>query len=82
MKLKNKHDEDDGWIFERNSDTGEIKKRKPGDYGNEQIVNPSVNAVPNIDNIDYEAAALNLNGQEWIDFINSLTNEQKIKLSR
>ena len=44
-----------------------------------ELVNPEVNAVPNI---DYEAAALNLKGQEWVDFINSLTNEQKIKLSQ
>ena len=79
MKLKNKHDKDDGWIFERNPDTGEIKKRKPGDYGNEQIVNPSVNSVPNI---DYEAAALNLRGTKWMDFVDSLTDEQKVKLSR
>lgn len=80
MKLQNKHDKDDRWIYERNPDTGEIKKRRPGDYGNEQIVNPAVNAVPNI-GIDYEEAALNLNGQEWVNFINTLTNEQKIKLS-
>jgi len=32
--------------------------------------------------INYEEAALNLKGQEWIDFINSLTEEQKIKLSQ
>jgi hypothetical protein len=76
MKLQNKHDRDDGWIFERNPDTNVVRKRKPGDYGNEQIVNPTVEAI------DYETAALNLNGTKWIDFINSLTNEQKIKLSR
>jgi hypothetical protein len=68
------------YIYERNPDTGEIFRRKFGDYDSpRELVNPEVNAVPNI---DYEAAALNLNGTEWIDFINSLTNEQKVKLSR
>ena len=80
MKLQNKHDTDDRWIYERNPDTGEIFRRKFGDYDSpRECINPEVNAVPNI---DYEAAALNLNGQEWVDFINSLTNEQKIKLSQ
>ena len=34
------------WIFERNPDTGEVRKRESGDYGNEQMVNPAVNSVP------------------------------------
>jgi hypothetical protein len=68
------------YIYERNPDTGEIFRRKYGDFDSpRELVNPEVNAVPNI---DYEAAALNLKGQEWVDFINSLTNEQKIKLSQ
>ena len=79
MKLQNKHDIDDRWIYERNPDTGEIFRRKPMDYDNKELVNPEINSVPTI---DYESAALNLNGQEWVDFINSLTNEQKIQLSR
>ena len=79
MQLQNKHDTDDRWIFERNPDTGEIFRRKPMDYDNRELVNPEINSVPTI---DYESAALNLNGQEWVDFINSLTNEQKIQLSR
>ena len=80
MKLQNKHDTDDRWIFERNPDTGEIFKRKYGDYDSpRELVNPEINSVPTI---DYESAALNLNGQEWVDFVNSLTNEQKIQLSR
>jgi len=79
MKLQNKHDKDDRWVYERNSDTGQVQKRRPNDYGNEQLVNPEINSVPTV---DYEAAALNLNGIEWIDFINSLTKEQKIKLSQ
>ena len=28
-------------IYERNPDTGEIRSRKPGDYGNERIEYPS-----------------------------------------
>ena len=68
------------YIFERNPDTGEIFRRKYGDYDSpRELVNPEINSVPTI---DYESAALNLKGQEWVDFINSLTNEQKIKLSR
>ena len=68
------------YIYERNPDTGEIFRRRYGDYDSpREIVNPAVNAIPNV---DYETAALNLSGQEWIDFINSLTNEQKIQLSR
>jgi len=68
------------YIYERNPNTGEIFRRKYGDFDSpRELVNPEVNAVPNI---DYEAAALNLKGQEWVDFINSLTNEQKIKLSQ
>jgi hypothetical protein len=61
-------------IFEQNPDTKVIRSRTPGDYGNEQIVTQ--------EEINYEAAALNLNGQEWIDFINTLTNEQRVKLSQ
>ena len=80
MQLQNKHDKDDRWIFERNPDTGELFRRKYGDYDSpRELVNPEINSVPTI---DYEAAALNLKGQEWNDFIDSLTNEQKIQLSR
>jgi hypothetical protein len=86
MKLQNKHDRDDRWIYERNPDTGEVKKRKPNDYGNEQMVNPAINSVPLInDGVcegEYIRHALNMSGQEWIDFIDSLTQEQKIQLSR
>ena len=86
MKLQNKHDKDDRWIYERNPDTTEVRKRKSGDYGNEQMVNPAVNAVPNVDDGvcegEYIRAALNMSGQEWVDFIDSLTQEQKIQLSR
>ena len=67
--LQNKHDKDEKWIFERNPDTGVIKKRKSGDYGNEEV-------------IDYESAALNLSGHEWINFISLLSEEQKIQLSK
>ena len=70
----------DKWIYERNQDTGEIRKRKSEDYGTEQLVNPAVNSVPRCE--EYIWKALNLKGQEWIDFINSLTEEQKIKLSQ
>tara|TARA_Y100001963_G_C6471359_1_gene304633 strand:- start:43 stop:312 length:270 start_codon:yes stop_codon:yes gene_type:complete len=86
MRLQNKHDRDDRWIYERNPDTGEIKKRNSGEYGNEQIVNPAVNSVPNFDDGvcegEYIRPALNMSGQEWIDFIDSLTPQQKIQLSR
>jgi hypothetical protein len=68
------------YIYERNPDTGEIFRRIQGDYDSpRELINPEVNAVPNI---DYESAALNLNGQEWMNFIDSLTNKQKIQLSR
>lgn len=32
--------------------------------------------------LDFISAPLNMSGQEWIDFIDSLTQEQKIQLSR
>jgi hypothetical protein len=52
----------------------------------EPIVNPAVNSVPNVEDTicegEYIRAALNMRGKEWIDFIDSLTTEQKIKLSR
>jgi hypothetical protein len=49
MQLQNKHDTDDRWIFERNPDTGEIFKRKCGDYDSpRELVNPEINSVPNI----------------------------------
>jgi len=79
-------EEKNTWIFERNPDTGEIRKRKSGDYGNEKMVNPAVNSVPGIDDGvcegEYIRPALNMSGKEWIDFIESLTQEQKIQLSR
>jgi len=68
------------YIYERNPDTGEIFRRKYGDYDSpRELVNPEVNAVPNI---DYESAALKLKGNKWNKFIDSLTNKQKIELSR
>ena len=36
------------YIYERNSDTGEIFRRKKGDYTNRECINPAVNSVPNI----------------------------------
>jgi len=33
-------------IFERNTDSGQVRSRGPMDYGNEQMVNPAVNSVP------------------------------------
>ena len=29
-------------IYERNPDTGEVRSRKPGDYGNERIETPGI----------------------------------------
>ena len=47
MELQNKHDTDDSWIYERNPDTGEIFRRKYGDYDSpRECINPAVNAVP------------------------------------
>ena len=50
------------------------------------VVNPEVNSVPNLEDTicegEYVRAALNMRGKEWIDFIDSLTQEQKIQLSR
>ena len=58
----------------------------------ETIVNPAVNGVPNVDSLynvddgvcegEYVRAALNLQGTKWNDFIDSLKDEQKVKLSR
>ena len=74
MQLQNKHDTDDSWIYERNPDTGEIFRRKYGDYDSpRELINPEINAIPNIKDvaedfttkfIDYEAAALHLKGAE------------------
>jgi hypothetical protein len=36
------------YIYERNPDTGEIFRRKKGDYTNKECVNPAVNSVPNL----------------------------------
>ena len=33
-------------IFERDPDSGKIRSREPMDYGNEMMVNPAVNSVP------------------------------------
>ena len=33
-------------IFERDPDSGKIRSRGPMDYGNEMMVNPAVNSVP------------------------------------
>ena len=79
-------EQENKWIFERNPDTGEIRKRRPCDYGNEQMVNPAVNSVPEAnDGVcegEYIHPALNLSGKEWVDFIDLLKEEQKIQLSR
>jgi len=37
---------DDRKIFERDPDSGKVRSRGPMDYGKEQMVNPSVNSVP------------------------------------
>ena len=36
------------YIYERNPDTGEIFRRKKGDYTNKESINPAVNSVPNL----------------------------------
>jgi len=36
------------YIYERNSDTGEIFRRKKGDYTNRECINPAVNTIPNL----------------------------------
>jgi len=36
------------YIYERNPDTGEIFRRKKGEYTSKECVNPAVNAVPNL----------------------------------
>ena len=51
MKLDNAHqaNKTEGMIFERNPDTGEIFRRKKGDYNSpRECINPAVNSVPNI----------------------------------
>ena len=36
------------YIYERNPDTGEIFRRKKGDYTTKECINPEVNSVPRI----------------------------------
>ena len=36
------------YIYERNPDSGEIFRRRTGDYDNRECINPSVNSVPNL----------------------------------
>mgnify|MGYP001260357771 CR=1 FL=1 len=80
MNLQNKHEKDDRWIFERNPDTEEIFRRKVGEpHSSRECINPEVRAPKCSEFID---KALNLNGQEWVDFVNSLSHKQKIQLSR
>ena len=40
--------EEQPYIYERNSDTGEIFRRKKGDYTNRECINPAVNSIPNL----------------------------------
>jgi len=40
--------EEPHYIYERNSDTGEIFRRKKGDYTNRECINPSVNSTLNL----------------------------------
>ena len=70
MKLQNKHDTDDRWIYERNPDTGEIFRRKPMDYNNKELINPEINSVPRCE--EYIDKALNLRGAKWMDFVDSI----------
>ena len=40
---------DSPYIYERNPDTGEIFRRKAGDYDSpRECINPEINSVPNI----------------------------------
>tara|TARA_R110000824_G_scaffold42265_4_gene124714 strand:- start:921 stop:1160 length:240 start_codon:yes stop_codon:yes gene_type:complete len=40
---------DSPYIYERNPDTGEIFRRKSGDYDSpRECINPEINSVPNI----------------------------------
>ncbi len=44
--LENK--EEQPYIYERNPDTGEIFRRRAGDYDNRECINPAVNSIPQL----------------------------------
>ena len=47
------------YIYERNPDTGEIFRRKKGDYDSpREVVNPEINSVPNIKTENMEMISL------------------------
>ena len=50
-------------------------------YSN-KVIFESDESVPNLNSIDYESAPLKLKGTKWNDFIDSLKEEQKVRLSR
>mgnify|MGYP001169029692 CR=1 FL=1 len=47
------------YIYERNPDTGEIFRRKKGDYNSpREVINPEINSVPNIKTKNMEMISL------------------------
>ena len=48
LKVEKDNNEKICYIYERNPDTGEIFRRKKGDYTTRECINPAINSVPRI----------------------------------
>ena len=72
-------------IFERNPDTGEIRSREAGDYGNEKIVvkgEEPINMREEILSDIWAANKVNHHGHWYVrmsDIVRIVTNEQKME---
>ena len=64
-------------IFERDPDSGKIRSREPMDYGNEMMVNPAVNSVPDDGVCEGEYVRTTYPTQEEIINFNRKENTRK-----
>ena len=64
-------------IFERNPDSGQVRSREPINYGNEQMVNPAVNSVPDDGVCEGEYVRTTYPTQEEIINFNKKENTHK-----
>ena len=64
-------------IYERSPDSGQIRSRRPMDYGKEQMVNPAVNSVPDDGVCEGEYVRSTHPTQEEIINFNREENKQK-----
>jgi len=64
-------------IFERDPDSGNIRSREPMNYGNEMMVNPSVNSVPDDGVCEGEYVHPTHPTQEEIINFNIMENKRK-----